>query len=1002
MIMLENLVARFSAEVRKYVSSTSTFQETEARIEFIDPFFSLLGWDMNNSNGLPSTMRDVLREESLTTESKFKKKPDYTFRIASNKKFYVEAKRPSVDIATNIDSAFQVRSYGYSGGRAVSILTNFRTLRVYDTTLAPKAGDDADVGLLISVDYSDYPSKYGELVAMFGRNEVAAGSIEHFFGIAPGGSVPVNIAFLNRINSWRIRIAQDLHTRYPLLVIEDLSDFAQKIINRIIFIRMCEDRGIEGEEMLRNVANTLDLVKLRDLFIRMDDRYNTGLFDVTQDRLNDTYELDVDLFMAIVDEIYAPNSPYSFSVLDADFFGQTYELFLCKRLNFDPSTNNIILEDKPDYEHREVVTTPQPLVDEVVRRAFSSKFEQMSYQNPLTLASILELRVLDVAVGSSRFLLRAFDELVTKAIEVLKVSPGQPHIYRITDDNYQLSFDIKRNLLRRCLFGIDIDYNAVEVARFSLMIRLLEDETSSTLPDGTKILPNLDQNIIHGNTIVSSDFNNPSSSIVDTTLPMNWALTALPERFDVIVGNPPYVKTEEMKNFTLAEFDYYKDKYDTAYKQFDKYFIFIELALSKMNKGAWFGMVVPNKWINIGASAKLRGLFAKDNLVSEIVDFGNDVHIFDGVSAYVCLLVLAKDGVSSFNYRHVNSYQDFLTSPQDKGYALPLSLITMANTQAWIMPSNLREAKVLTKLTTNATLMSSLVDVINGIQSSANEIYNINHFVDHGTTIEFSKDGHDWTIEKSITKPYINDSTLVKSYSTLSADARVIFPYDLSERLPVVISPSDMARNYPLALAYLTANKTKLEARSVSPPPAAGVFYAFGRHQALRVIFSSPKIIYSVNQRGDKYAIDKTGIACATGGTAGEGAVLNPKNGYALEFFLGLLNQKPIEFFVRKRGSPFGNGYFARGTAVLNDVPVPNLDIINNMADKSAHDAIVADVTDLNNVQDSLKTASGRNIQPLLTRKMILEDSLKSKFNALWGITTEMDSLVLPGDINVQ
>lgn len=994
---LKSLVNRFKEEEVKFISSSSSYSESEARSEFIDPLFALLGWNMDNSGNLPMGMRDVVREESQLIETSIKK-PDYTFRISTIRKFFTEAKRPSIDISTHKESALQVRSYGYTAGLPISILTNFRTLRIYDTRLEPSATDDADVGLILEINYKDFPSKIGYLRKVLGRNKVASGSIERTFGVTSTGTIPANASFLKRINDWRIRVGQDLHTRYPLLTCENLSDLAQKVINRIIFIRMCEDRWIEGEEMLRRAAKKLDFIKLRALFKEMDTRYNTGLFDVTHDPLQSTYEIDANLFLEIVNEVYAPNSPYSFSVLDADFLGQVYDLFLVQKLAFDSGTGMVILENKPTYERRDIVTTPQPLVGEVVRRAFESKFKQLSKHGTLTIDIIKSLRVLDIAVGSGRFLLRAFDELVIVVINTLLQAKDTTYLYKITDNNYRLAFEVKKAIMENCLFGIDIDYNAVEVARFSLMVKLLEDETGSTLPPGRKILPDLDKNIIQGNTVVGADFHATSGPVFDQTLPFDWAAAKLPVMFDVVVGNPPYIKTEEMKLTNPEEFEYLKLKYATPYKQFDKYFVFIELALSKMNPGGWLGLVVSNKWITIEAGMKLREMLAKYGLVAEIVNFGNEL-LFEGKSSYICLLVLTKDGTDQFAYRSVNSYRDFTLTPHDKGFILPSALLNTVGSNAWILPSSNEEAFILEKLIANSRPLSEVIDVKNGIQTSANDVFLIPQFIEGSNFITFNKNGREWKIEKDITRLYISDSSRVISYQPIVADARIIFPYEQKpNNQPTIINPSIMRKKYPLAFKYLTHHRPRLRKRKVSPPPKRGVFYAYGRHQSLNAVFTSPKIVYSVNQRGDKYAIDSAGVSYASGGTAGEVAVLNPKNGYSLEFFLGLLNQKAIEFFVRKRGSPFGNGYFSRGSAVLNDVPVPIIDIAGNSAHKAAHDAITIDVKTLITIQNDLQTASGSALRSLNLRRSTLLKKIESKFNMLWGFSNEVDLLRLPGD----
>lgn len=998
---IKALVARFKADETNLTAKSSTYQETEVRVEFIDPFFKLLGWQMDNADGLSTSKRDVLREESQQTETSTKK-PDYTFRIATKKKFFLEAKRPSVDIRSSKESAFQIRSYGYTAGHNIAVLTNFRTLRLYDSRLEPKAGDAADVGLLVSIDYEEFESKYDYIIQVLGREQVASGSIEKNFESRPSAYIPANTSFLNRINSWRVRISQSLIARHPQLKISELSDLAQKIINRIIFIRMCEDRGIEGEYALRDVAHKKSMLELRALFKRLDNRYNTGLFDVNKDRFQDNYELDCNVFIEIVNEVYAPNSPYSFSVLDADFLGEVYELFLGQQLTIKPN-GSITLETKPAYVHREVVTTPQPIVDEVVERVFKSKFSDMKLNGLLTLESIHSLHVFDVAVGSSRFLLKAFDKLIEAAIECLIDHGDSKYLYKLTDNNYKLDFSVKRDILRNCLFGFDIDYNAVEIARFSLMVRLLEDETKDTLPpiNQKKILPDLDNNILYGNTVVDGEkFSNNSDEILSKTNPYDWKGSVLPDNFDVIIGNPPYIKTEEMISDNQAEMNYFKSHYKTAYKQFDKYFVFIEMAISRAKSDAWIGMVVPNKWTTIESGKKLRDILSKGRYVSQLVDFGNE-KVFDGKSTYVCLLILSKGGVTDFHYRYINDYQQFLLNPHELGFSLPTDLIKNVNGSAWVLPNNKDEAFVLGRLTKNSIPLSELIDVKNGIQTSANDVFLIEDYSINGHYIDFVKDGIPWKIERTITRPYVSKSSGVISYSPIIADALMIFPYEISETdSPIPISPLRMRADFPLTMNYLTHYKSRLNNRKVSPPPKPGVFYAYGRHQALDAVFTNPKIIYSVNQKGDKYALDSIGVAYASGGTAGEVALFNPVGGYSLEFFLGLLNHRAIEFYVRKRGSPFGGGWFARGSAVISQVPVPHLHIIESDKDRAAHDQITDCVKALMVNKQSMKTSSGREHEKLLQKEKKLLDSLEAQFNSIWGFSNEISQLKLPGEIH--
>lgn len=986
---LLDLVTRFAADEEKLIAASSSYQETEARVEYIDPFFALLGWDMINAQGLPNKLKDVLREESQEGDGG---RPDYTFRILSTKKFFIEAKKPSIDITKNKAAAFQVRSYGYTVGLPISILTNFRTLRIYDTRLEPSAHDDADVGLLASIHFSDLPSCFEDLLARFGRENVANGSIDQFYGSSIDGSLLVSERFLARINSWRVRLANDLYGRYRGLSTVELSDLAQKVVNRIIFLRMCEDRGIEARETLRNAAGKKNNVELRALFERLDKRYNTGLFDVTEDRLYDHYELNASLFHEFVEEVYSPASPYNFAVLDADFLGQIYEHFIAKRLELlDDGTVGLV--QKPAYEDREIVTTPQPIVEEVVQRAFNVRF---SAAPVTTFENLCEIRVLDVAVGSGRFLVHALDKLVDSAIGILKANPLDRRIYKVSENEFRLRFEEKRLLLKACLFGIDVDFNAVEVARFSLMVKLLEDESADTLPEARSILPDLNANIVWGNTVIDTDFVAPDAAS-DEVVPINWAAEGLPPKFDVVIGNPPYVTTDDMRKSNRYEFDYYKTKFNSCYRQFDKYFVFIERALAALAPNGAVGMLVPNKWLTIESASKLRKLLANQMAVREILDFGNE-SLFAGKSAYVCILVL-QPGTTNFYYRNIHNQVEFEMDPADKGYVLPASVLTDFGESAWLLPGTPEEDVVLTMLTTTSRKLSELVEIKNGVQTSKNNVFVISNYRDAGSTVVFQKEGRQWQVEKSLTRPYVADSGQVKSFCEINADSLVIFPYQPGVNgIPQVMSPTKLKYDFPLGGAYLDHYQSQLEDRDVSPPPSPGVFYAFGRHQALETVFTHPKIVYSVNQTGAKYAFDTAGAAVASGGTAGEVMILNPRDGYSLEFIMGLLNQRAIEFFVRKRGSPFRGGYYSRGTAVLADVPVPALDLVNNAEHIRIHSDIVRNVKAIMNLKSSLVLATGRAVTQLQRRLQAEETALEKKFDALWGFEDQVRLIQLPGE----
>lgn len=977
---IRQLVRSFAASESTYSSPTGKYQEAEARSEFIDPLLEAFGWDTTNRAGVAAAYRPVFREESQQRFDSHAKKPDYTLRDGRNGLVYVEAKKPAVNILTDMESILQARAYGYTDRHPIVVLTNFKDLSVYDTSSPALENDLPETCRLFTWHFTDYEACQVQIAAIIGQSQVIHPDwSQQFTATRPAQAIPADQAFVKQINVWRRELGTNIVQNDPQISEALLNDVVQRLINRLIFVRMCEDRGIEGEAILREAAAG-QATDIEDLFKRLDRRYNSGLFDQTNAQAEPVPLIDAALLRGIIDSLYSPRSPFSFAVLDADFLGLVYETSLSEQLKIvsEGQTQTVRLTEKPEYAKRDVVTTPQELVRTTVAEAWKSAPVDFS-RHP---------KVLDFAVGSGRFLLSAFNQYLTSWTQHLEGTES-PDLVKIGPAEWRLTFDAKCQILKENYFGIDVDYNAVEVARFSLLVRLLEDETSETLPGGHRILPNLDENVVHGNTLVR-ELPDASHAQRDLAVPLDLGRTKLPKKFDLIVGNPPYMQTKEMRSFNAAEFAYLKTNYGLLHQQFDKYFAFLEFALEHTTDTGVVSAVVPNKWMTNVAGQKLRARLATQKLVATLVNFRH-TQIFEGKTIYVCALTLARGQKDIFNYSEPASILEF-TSGNSPVRRIPYTPPAVSGS-AWVLPATDFEATVLKSLTSESTPLSRVVQVKNGIQTSKNKTYILTGCSVNNGLVSFVKGGRTWTVEEPVTRPYLEDSQLVKSYHSLVADARVIYPYraaDLAKNPSgfEIIPMEEMRKSYPKAYAYLAEHESGMSSRDMGNATPGAPFYAYGRVQAIGSAVVAPKILYSVNQTGKKYALDETGIVFSSGGTAGEVALYPNGSGYSLDFVLALLDQAPVEFYLRKRGSPFRGGYVARGSDVVEDVPVPKIDFGDGQ-DRKFHNDVSTTMEKLRMLTMKTARVAPRDLAQHKNAKAALKDELDKLFAQRWGFDVQ-------------
>lgn len=988
---IHTLVEKYEANKEFY--RTSKFNETQLRNEFLDPLFEALGWDIRNEAGKSTNEREVLLEEALKANAySHSKKPDYTFRLYGERKFFLEAKKPCVHIETEDEPAKQVRRYGYTAGLKISVLSNFEHLYIYDTSYPVEKNDTRVKAIVREYKYTDYENVADELLEYLGRNSVYSGKFDEIWSKIEGTINPKSVdrVFLKQINEWRLLLGREIYATMPNIDIEQLGDVVQSYINKILFLRVCEDRNIETYQLLLSIADHNSHNELVAIFREADKKYNSGLFE---ELLSENIVCNISSsFWTIIRQLYFPESPYSFSVLSSDILGKIYEIFLAQRLEI--RNGKLVIANKPENVERDIVTTPNFIVREILRQAASSVIPTKTAQG------ILALKCADIACGSGAFLLELY-QLIYDSLVDWYVMNDKSRLIQTGVNSYKLPYSIKRDILTKCIYGVDKDYNAVEACKFGLLLKLLEDEDVNTLSAFHPVLPDLNRNIFYGNSLLSPQ--NVPSELVEKINPFDFGNL----KFDLIVGNPPYMKTEDIKHFTPEEKKLYEKEhlYKSAHKQYDKYFLFIERALTLLKENGYLGYIVPSKLMKVGAARELRKIISTGKYLKSITSFGAH-QVFEDKSTYTCILILQKKENKEFSYSEVNEITEWRTRHEDEHIvSLRNSFDISENT--WVLCTD-KHKRLLDKIRLHSKPLGEIVGedyIFNGIQTSANKVYVFMPVIQDRNTYTFKAfNGHTYQIEKAVTKPYFKTSQGVKSlntYRTFTPNARVVFPYKRGEKGKLeLISLQAIKRKYPLLHAFLQDAKAELDkpSRDIQPTPTNdNEWHRYGRHQSLEACEISEKIIVGVLAQSDKYAIDKNGTLVSSGGTAGYCLISIPSDSnYSIYYIQAILNSLQGEWLASLYGEIFRGGFIARGTKVLKQIPIRTIDF-DNAKDKEIHDAITTRQISLIKLGDKIasSTSNRRKLTPLLRQFEALRQEQQKSINALYGIS-EQEALQIP------
>jgi type I restriction-modification system DNA methylase subunit/predicted type IV restriction endonuclease len=669
-------------EVRKLVEKYKELVETgdpqklteeETKKDFILPLFHVLNWDTQNS-------KEVSAEETIS-----KKRVDYGFRIDGIPKFFLETKSLREKLET--EYAEQAINYSWLKSTTWAVLTNFVELKVYNAEWKAKSSIDK---IFFELKWTEFIEKFDKLWLLskdsFLQNELDKTAEEWGKKQKKTPVTPVMKQLFNDLMIWRQRLTRNISgykTNMEILKTEEtLDECIQRILDRLIFIRVCEDREIEPRTLLSKLREwkggrkgKLFIQLLNDVFREFDKNYNSKLFSK---HISEELVVDDVILNDIIHELYESSDrifKYDFAAIDADVFGNIYEEYLGYVLK---KGKGKVAENHLHRKEMGIYYTPTFVVDYIVRNTLGELLKQKGDG---------KIKVLDPACGSGSFLIKAFEVFL--------------NYYK---DSKQLSFEDKVNILKNNIFGVDLDPKAAEIAQLNLLLRAVEKR---------KLLPMLHNNIKIGNSLIDD-----SKIARDNAFDWNEEFKDIMKEggFDVVIGNPPYGA-----KFNDKEKSYLKIKYPSSDIEIESYILFIEKALDLLKDDGYLGFILPSNILTNVRYEKIRKLIFDKCFIQNILDLGSDV--FGGASVDTCLLILKKSVSKNRKIKTAHSIKSPINLVEIK-YNL-IDQKKFKENPAYIFNIYVSELvnRLLSKIENNTSSLKNFVDISRGIEFGYNSKY---------------------------------------------------------------------------------------------------------------------------------------------------------------------------------------------------------------------------------------------------------------------------------------
>lgn len=968
------------------IRTLNRYDEENTKKDFVLPLFHHLGWEVDN-------LTEVAAEEKASSG-----RVDYAFKLGGVSRFYVEVKPLREDLSNRTDWAKQAITYAENKGVTWAILTNFKQLMLFN---AEWDEPNLDRARFLNLTCHDYEPDFAKLWWL-SKESIEKGILNEearkVGALKP--KLPVEKSLYNQLLKWRTDLFNQIfhYQKDKGVNLRQTDELIQQFINRLVFIRNVEDRGIE-ENKLRAALHQWriggregDLIdRIRDIFRNFASVYDSDLFPLLD--AWDSVFVESGTIERIIDGLYERPTRlagYDFAAIDADILGAVYEQYLSyvaqvaqEQARREAAQARLRGFEEPVFEleakrlkrkQQGIYYTPKFVVDYIVRETVGHFLKERDHNE------IVNVKILDLACGSGSFLIRAYDELLNY------------HAYQKGKSPAELDQWERLPILTGNIFGVDLDRQAVEIARLNLLLRSLSKQET---------LPSLADNIRQGNSLISGSEDELRHYFGDNwqeKKPFNWQTEfkdiMAKGGFDVVISNPPYVRIQSLPR---DEADYYREQYLSAFGSFDIYVLFLEQGIRLLKPNGRLGFITSGKFLKADYGKKIQQLLRKECTVETIVDLSVQ-KVFAEATTYPVIMVVRKGAEDkTLRYTFVPHDLDLYEGAQPvETSALPTSTTNQDAIVKRMWPPAALSDKLLARLAQNTVPLRELSDrVFVGLQTSADDVYILEKRSEpsEGKVKVYSRSlGKELQLESTLLKPLLSGKD-IERYSYPIPNHLLLFPYKVSEGKAELIPSQEFTTAYPKCWEYLLQNKETLENRERGKM-RHGKWYAYVYPKNL-ALHDCPKLaiprlvskLAAVYDGDGSFYLDNVDVG---------GLILRELSDSAYLYITGLLNSRLLDYYLHLISVPFRGGFYSANRQFLEPLPIRHIDF-DNPADKKTHDDLVALVDrmlELNKRLAPIRNRACSEQEELLRQFKRTDQEIDNLVYDLYGLTEEERKVV--------